>query len=329
MAAVIEKMNKKVTIKDIANALNISHSTVSVVLGGREKELHLNADTCSRVRETAKQMGYRPNMFAKCLRKQCSYSIGILLPSPKDPYYAAMVAEMQHLLADSEYTGIFSFWDTRDKIQKATLRILQRGVDGVVTCESDYLPPELDIPVVTYVNEDPRYDYVGLVAHMYDHLAIRYLRGLGHEKIAMASRSNMSYSAEFNQKLEKHGLLPLDPDYRIDMSRPESIGKYFAERLKTNRLPTAVIAFYDRDALLVMQHAWMSGIRIPEQLSIVVYNNELNLVPELTTLKCVRPSMSEKIIELLLNRLKNPAVPRQKAILQIQVIEGGTCAPAR
>lgn len=313
------------TLKDIARELNLSYATVSAVMRGRSKELHISEATRNRVLNAANHLGYKPNLAARALRNNRSYNIGILLPSPRDPAYAEMVADIQHELAGSEYTGIFSFWEHSNKIQAATDNILRYNIEGLITNEPDCLPPDLRIPVVTYYTENPKYDYVAYDNEKVVRISLEYLVELGHRKIGFISIKNSKRAKAFEKIRKDLGIVDSQMWCVDRMNRKiNGLEKSFAEK----NIPDAIICSNDEVAMLVIQYAERYNLLVPRDLSIIGSNDGWAArlsTPPLTTIQRTNVPFGKLLAETLFRRLNNPTLPKVRYITEPALVERESC----
>ncbi len=314
------------TLKEIAGKLNLSYSTVSAVMRGRSEELHISPATTERVRRAANEFGYKPNLAARALRNNRSYNIGILLPSPRDLSYAVMVAEIQHRLTDTEFTGIFSFWESEDKIQSATENILKHNIEGLITNEPECLPKHLKIPVVTYFTEHPRYDFVCYSQEGVVETTLDYLEQLGHRSVGIVSVKNSGRTELFQESLHKRGMR-VAGTWLIDQKSEKIEG--LDEVLSSGNIPDAIVGNSDEAAMLVIQYAGRHGVSVPRDMSVIGCNDNwiAGLAsPPLTTICRTDEPFGRLLTEMLLRRLEQPDLPKMKYVTKQTLIERGTCA---
>jgi LacI family transcriptional regulator len=317
------------TLKEIAEKLNLSYSTVSAVMRDRSEELHISPATAERVRKAAKEFGYKPNLAARALRNNRSYNIGVLLPSPRDLSYAVMVADIQHRLANTEYTGIFSFWESEDKIRNATENILKYNIEGLITNEPAYLPKNLKIPVVTYFQEHPAYDFVCYSQQEVAEISLEYLYRLGHRNIGIVYWKNGERVHHLRQIIREQGMREAGI-WQIGGTGERCDG--LEQALAAGQVPDAIVANNDESAMLIIQYAEKYGIAVPRDMSVIGCNDNwiAQLAsPPLTTIRRTDEAFGALLAEILLKRLANPELPRIKYITRQTLIERGSCAECK
>lgn len=328
-------MGKRVTIMDIAHDCGLSKSTVGYALNSSTKD-KVSLAKRKLIHETALKLGYQTNIIARGLSSQKSYTIGVLLPSPLDNFYAYMVAKIQHLLIETDYSPLFAFWEKAEDRRKAFDNILSRRVDAVITCEPSYLPDDIKIPVVSYSNNDRRFDYVGYCPEKATKIRLDYLMDLGHTKIAYIGRQNCLRSRVFHRLVKEYGIVNI-PEWNQGPELREmdvfSGGGISLEKIwKQKERPSAIIAHCDAVAIGAIRKAWELGIKIPDDLSIIGFDDILHArycTPALTTAGCEDVNIiAEVMVETILDRLKDKTLTRIEHIIQPKLIIRESCGKA-
>ncbi|OGV53226.1 MAG: hypothetical protein A2X49_12570 [Lentisphaerae bacterium GWF2_52_8] len=320
---------------DIARELKIAQSTVSRVLNGKDKG-RVSPKRAELIRKTARDMGYQINLAAVGLRKMKSYTIGILLPSPRDSFVGKLVAELQHKISQTDYMANFAFWETLEGAEDSTKSILSRRVDAIVTCEPQFLPANVGIPVLSYFNYDRRFDFVGFDREEALCLCIDYLWNLGHRKIGyIGGFKSVQKNGKVAKNLSQKGLAPL-PEWKSVTSNvfekdwENNLKDEFERQWNCSKRPSAILAQNDATAIVVLRKAWEMGIKVPQELSIIGMNNipqSSTCTPSLTTVdNFAGVSIAEIILEVIFKRLENPSLPKQKYIAHSKLLKRESCA---
>ena len=199
----------------------------------------------------------------------------------------------------------------------------------MITVASSLLPDNMDIPVVSYFHDDPRFDSICTGAEHSSKMAMEYLKKCGHRKIGYIGPKRDSRFKFLNRDALVCGLEFYDR-WQID-HRYASEEDTFSKLLKGNRnqdLPTALIVHNDVLALKVMRSIHEHGYRVPEDFSIIGHDNIpccTSITPSLTTMSYGTPAeIADTIVELLIKRMKNPASPRQKIVLEPELFKRET-----
>lgn len=308
-------MATRVTLQDIANYCGFSKSMVAQVMRD-PKGSSAKLETKTLIMDTARKFNYRSNFVAKALSTNKSYTIGVLLPSTKNYYYADMVALIQHSLNKTDYMPVFSFWESDEKQAVVVEHILSRQVDAIITCEPGYLPDNLNIPVLSFHKFDKRFDFVGCAPEEVIKISLEYLLSLGHRKIGYIG---------FATDARGEAFIKLAPQYGIS---PSSIVKLpydditagiegFNEILKRDLKVTAIMTHSDATALGVMRRAWELNKKIPEDFSLMGFGNIRHAAyctPCLTSIgqDYNMESYVETILKFVFERLKDNSLPVRK-----------------
>ena len=334
--SVIEKeVAMAITMTEVAKQLNLSHSTVSLVLNNRYHN-RVRPEVAARILSTAKELGYRPNRAASELRRQRSNNIGILLPSTRNFFYGEMVADLHQKICQLNYSPIFAFWDLLGEQQRAVETILSWQTEAIITVEPSLLPRKLDIPVASFYNADPRFDLVELNLPAAMTQILRYLYELGHRRIAwLGNREDLRYKT-LVQQAPKFGIA-IPPEFQVVGRGVLSFadGSQFFDRLleqSRGRLPTAIIAHNDMVAIGIIRQAVKRGYRIPEDFSLVgqddIVQAEFSL-PTLTTIHYADGgSVAKMLVDTVFRRLKCPELPRQVVRIEPTLIKRESCGVA-
>lgn len=308
-------MATRVTLQDIADHCGFSKSMVAQVMRNPEGS-SAKSKTKSIIINTAQKFNYRSNLAAKALSTNKSYTIGVLLPSTKNYYYADMVAVTQHSLSATNYTPVFAFWENDEKKLAVVEHILSRQVDAIITCEPGYLPDNLNIPVVSFANFDKRFDFVGVNPQEVIKISMEYLLSLGHRKIGYIGYATDARGKEFAKLAPQYGIessgiinLPYDD---IDAGI-----EGFTEILKRNVNITAIITHSDATAFGVMRRAWELNKKIPDDFSLMGFGNIRHAgycTPGLTSIghDYDMESYIALILKVIFDRFKDNSLPRQK-----------------
>lgn len=337
-----------VTLRDIANEVGVSISAVSLVLNDRG-DGRVNPASAARIRAVADDLGYVPNLLARGLKTKQSLTIGLLADGvASTPFAGPMVAGAQTAAAESGY--LLMLIDTVGMTgleSPAVKALLQRNIEGLIVAP-DYnsrvkLPrvprsmpivvldgqPDGDETIADWVAPDE----VGGAA-----TATRYLIKAGHRRIAMCNLADERYIATglrkqgYEEALREAGIVP-DPalhvlSLELTAAAARAIG---LELLQRHDRPTAVFCFSDKLAFGIYQAASQLGLRIPEDLSVVGFDNHPfvaeSLLPGLTTIQLPHNFMGDWAARQLIarSRAKDPEGPISH-LAQCPIVERGSVA---
>jgi LacI family transcriptional regulator len=333
------------TLRDVARVAGVHPGTVSRALNPQTRSL-VNERTARRVMDAAQELGYRPNPIARGLRTNRSNTIGVLVPDLMNPLFAAVVRGIEDGLRDGGYTPLIANTDNDAERERVAYEAMNaRQVDGFIaaTAVRDHwlLADQADSDVkVVLVNRRVDSDALPAVTgddHEGIRLAVEHLAGLGHRRIAHLSGSQSLYTGwsrhrGFVDAMEGQGL-ELDPDL-IEFSgafTEREGARRCAELLARRRDFTAIVAGNDLLALGCYDALAQAGLRCPDDVSVVGYNDMPfadRFSPPLTTVRVPHYELGATAAALMLEQLRGTDVaPRQLLLTPELVIRGSTARP--
>ena len=330
-------MKKRSTIKDVAALAGVSAATVSRALDDRPE---ISSETKERVRSACAQLGYVPNAAARGLAGHATHTIGLVLPDISNPYFSGMATAIEETAA-AHGCRVFLSNSLRkeDRELRAIENLVARQVDGIlvnpVSPESQLRHREVlgGLPCVYLgANHDESPSYVMADNETGAYAAARYLIRLGHRDILFLGGRTTSRTREqrirgFRRALAEAGLegreLPAPPN--VTLMRQWSYET--ALELLKGPLPDAIFAYSDMTALKVLEAAEERGVRIPEDLSMVGYDNiafgALHRI-HLTTVSQHKYQQGQIAVERLLEKI-NGSRAHTEDILEPELIIRSTC----
>ena len=330
-------MKKRATIKDVAALAGVSAATVSRALDDRPE---ISSETKERVRSACAQLGYVPNAAARGLAGHATHTIGLVLPDISNPYFSGMATAIEETAA-AHGCRVFLSNSLRkeDRELRAIENLVARQVDGIlvnpVSPESQLCHREVlgGLPCVYLgANHDESPSYVMADNETGAYAAARYLIRLGHRDILFLGGRTTSRTREqrirgFRRALAEAGLegreLPAPPN--VTLMRQWSYES--ALELLKGPLPDAIFAYSDMTALKVLEAAEERGVRIPEDLSMVGYDNiafgALHRI-HLTTVSQHKYQQGQIAVERLLEKI-NGSRAHTEDILEPELIIRSTC----
>lgn len=322
-------MANRPTMKDIAKATGFSLSTVSRALSDKPD---VAPQTHERIRDAARQMGYRPNKLARSLRLSTTKTIGVIISDISNPYFGALVKGIEREARRAGHSVIL--FDTNEdysREEEAVAVMLEEQVAGVILTPTQRKPGTVErllearVPLVlasrrfsgiktNYVVTDDVHG--GL-------LATEHLIALGHKRIGMINGPmHISSAAErfegYRQTLESHGL-SVEDSYVTTGSVSIDDG-FAAARILLDRkpFPTAIFAFSDFVAFGVMKAIRERGLRVPEDISVVGYDDNQFascLETPLTTVRVPKEQLGMEAAQVLQRQIEGSQPLRQVELL--------------
>ncbi|MBQ7766043.1 MAG: LacI family DNA-binding transcriptional regulator [Lachnospiraceae bacterium] len=335
------------TIYDISEQAGVSIATVSRVLNNSS---NVSDKTRQKVLDVMEASGYTPNIFARGLGLDTMKTIGILCADSSDLYLAKAVYYLEQLLRKNSYDTILCCTGFDPEHKKNSMELLlSKRVDGIILCGSNFLHDKnkdneyirqaaKQLPVMM-LNAD--YDYENVYSCFCDDRrsmanATKTMIRSGHTDILYLYNSHTSSSMRkldgFTAGLEAEGL-PVIKEYQRYYSGSHEdfdemvafINNLVQEGLKFN----GIIAADDTLALAAIKYAHNTGISVPEELSVIGYNNSLLAKccnPELTSVDNQLETLCKTLVHTLINVLNGESTP-QKSIFFGDLIERGTTEP--
>lgn len=306
-----------VSIKDVARAANVSHSTVSRAL--RNSSL-VNPETRALIHRIAAEQGYTVSAVGRSLVMRRTNTIGVVVTTIADPFAGEVVSGIEEFVLSHGYSVILAASHSdADRELRAVSSFQERRVDGILVMASRigvrYLQmlSGMKVPIVL-INSHHAGEFVYSVRiDNIDgaHLATRHLADLGHTRIAyigdkLGFQSDIERLTGYRETLEQRDL-EFDPDLVVHGDGTPDGGLQMMRRLLSlTKRPTAVFCYNDREAIGAMRAIRDCGLRIPRDISIVGFD-DLYLSsytdPPLTTIHQPKRELGLLAGELLLQLL--------------------------
>lgn len=340
------------TLKDLARHLDLSPATISLVLNRSPVADAIPPETQERVFAAARELGYKPNYIARSLRSRRTYSIGVLVPDVSDPYAAEVVSGIEsHLLGEGYQYLVTSHRRSTPKLLQEDLELLtRRSVDGIILVATE-LHQQPPVPTVV-ISGHTR--VAGLSNVVIDHdlaarLALSHLKELGHRRIALfkgqPASSDTKDRARAIHQAAASLRLSIPPELTLQLSGEDSEtvfapddayqeGYAFGQRLLDRNIPfTALFAFDDASAIGAIRAFLDAGLRVPEDVSVVGFDDIQSAAfvnPRLTTVRQPLREMGRIAARVVLGRVESTG-PAEDAfvVLEPQLIVRDSTGPAK
>ena len=309
-----------ITLTELARKAGVSIATVSRALNNTDHPM--NEATRARILAIANEVGYRPNMVARSLKTDRTYTIGLIVDNIVSPFTPTIIRGIQDYLKLHNYFSVIINADWNPELEtEAIHQLISRSIDGIIFVESHLRGTNsiLDLANKPYVFVHRLFsgtfgNWV-LVDEPYGaRLAVEHLAKLGHRRIAFINGPHGWDAAAnrllgYQETLAQMGL-PYDPDLVVE-GNWEVQGGYPAAKklLSLAQRPTAIFAANDLMALGAIYAIQELGLRVPEDVAIVGYDNrEITSIsrPTITTVVLPCYEMGETSAQMLLRRLENP-----------------------
>jgi DNA-binding LacI/PurR family transcriptional regulator len=312
---------------DVAHKAGVSRALVSLVVRGSPK---VSEARRARVVAAAEQLGYRPNAMARGLASRRTSTFGVLLNELHNPFYAEIMDGIEEAAETLEYRLLASTGGRRTGGEsRAVDMLLEHRVDGLLlvgprlrTSEIAAAARHVPVVVVARAVRHPTVDWIVNDEPAGARLVIGHLVGLGHRRIthidggrgAGASARRRAYELAMREAGLVREIRVLGGDYT------DVAGVHAAERLlESGSLPTAIFAANDLLATGVIDRLEDAGLRVPEDVAIVGYDNTFLAALHhisLTTINQPRPEMGRQAVRALVDRVEG----RRTATLRLRTL---------
>jgi LacI family transcriptional regulator len=332
---------KPVGLKDLARHLGLSTATISTVLNGTPAAREIPAATQERIMAAAEKFNYRPNAMARSLRGMRSHTVGVLVPEISEGYGALVLGAVgDYLLSKGYFFFVATHRRKPDLMDEYPHLLRQRSVEGFIVIDTALEKP---LPLPTVVISGHR-SFPGITNIVLDHdhaahLALEHLVQLGHERIAFIKGQPFSADSETRWKAIERAAASLGiavheelvVQLEIDTFSPYVGYPVVRRLLQRTRDFTALFAYNDLSAIGALRALRDSGLRIPEDVSVVGFddiNSAAFQIPSLTTVRQPLDKMGALAAEVLLERIHGGRNPVEVTVEPELVIREST-APSR
>lgn len=334
---------RSVSLKDLAQHLGLSPTTISLVLNDSPQSTSIPQATREKVIAGARRLNYRPNFLARSLRSKRSYAVGVIVPELSEGYSALVVGGIEDTLLEKGYMYLATSHRHSERQVELLSRLLwERRVEGLIVVDTPY-EIKAPLPIVS-VSGHSNFDGVTNLILNHDIAAefgIGHLKSLGHRSIAAIKGQPFSSDTEIRWKAFEAAArlqaVPIDPALVVqlegDSPSPET-GYRAAVQLIDRGVPfTALFAFNDIAAFGAIRALRERGLRVPESVSVIGFDDVWGAayhIPALTTIRQPLRHMGALAAETLLARigLQDPSeYPRVIEVLPELVVRESTAPP--
>lgn len=309
----------KVTIKDVAADAKVSTATVSHVLNNTRS---VSEEVAQRVRASVERLNYYPNRLVSSIRGRRTNIIGMLIPAIANETMSRIADYIQEILFRNGMSlTIFSSHYDRETEENAIRTMLMHRVDAILAIPSFLDSPALEearrtgTPVILLDRELPgaAFDSVRCNNYLGEYTAVQHLIRMGHRKIGYVDRTvKLSHSIDqyngYRQALIDNGITPNEL-YEVSAHGHFYHAGIDAAQTLMRHAPeiTAIACYYDLIAFGVIRGLLELGYRIPEDISVIGYDNMVftkAMWPSLTTVDMSLETIAQRACDLLMMRLE-------------------------
>jgi DNA-binding LacI/PurR family transcriptional regulator len=312
---------RPISLRDLGKHLGLSPTTVSLVLNGSPAARSIPAATQRRVIAAARELNYRPNFLARSLRSQKSGLVGVMLPEVGEGYSSLVLRGIEERLLEQGYVYLVTSHRHKPELIDRGPRLLyERSVEGVIAVDSP-IREELPVPVVSVSGHDR---VPGVANIVLDHgraadQGIAHLAELGHRRIAVIRGQRFSSDSKIrwqtiSQAARRRGV-PIHRDLvaelKGDSPSPHSGAAATRGLLAAGARFTALWAFNDVSAIGAIRALHEAGLRVPEDVSVLGFDDIYSAAfhtPALSTVRQPLDCMGRLAADVLLERIQRPAV---------------------
>lgn len=333
-----------VGLKQLALHLGLSPTTLSLVLNDAPSASSIPQQTKDRIFEAAKELNYRPNYVARSLRVQRTHTLGVIVPELSDGYSAMVLNGVEDVLSKEGFFYLTaSHLHREDLLEKHPQILIERQVEGIIAVDS----PIRFQPTLPCVNVSGHEEIEGVTNIILNHqtaaeLGIGHFYELGHRKIAVIKGQDFSSDTEIRWETISEAAgkrsIPIAPKFcsQLEGDTPSPEIGYVAMKklLAGGEKFTALFAFNDISAIGAIRALEESGLRVPQDVSVMgfddIYAAEFHN-PALTTIRQPLYEMGRLAAQTVLDGLKNPgnSIPKILNVEPELIVRNSTAPVAK
>ena len=338
------KHSKPVSLKFLAEHLGLSQGTVSMALSANVDATGVALKTRERVLKAAARFQYRPNHHARSLSKGKSNTIGVIVPAISEGYYSTIISSIEtHLLEQDYFFFVTSHRWNHELLDRLPELLMSRGAEGIILINTT-LDRDLPVPTVRIggTKRHERSTNVCLNEERGAQLALEHLYRLGHRDIAFVrgEKESTATKARWEGIMRSAGQMSVRvrPELTIQLelgswraaARYGYVGYHAANELLAHRVPfTALFAYNDSTAIGAIRAFRDAGLRVPEDISVVGYDDIPSAEyerPALTTVRQPLDKMGQLAAEVLLRAIEGDSQPNRILVEPEMVVRSSTAA---
>jgi len=333
-----------VTIRDVAKESGFSSTTVSIVLNNAPLARYIPATTKKRIERAAKKLGYRPNLFARSLRSKRSHTVGVMVFDMTDPYCTLVLRGIENSLYQSSYLPILTdVHNERSRFERYLEMLLDRRVEGLIVLANwlfldinllgDLEKSSVPTAIIGVELKTESISSVIVDNEIGAHMAVEHLYSLGHRRIAFIRgpktladsaprwKGIRNFAKASGLELDPHLIVDL-PESRDPISSFEAGHKLTEELVKQKRPFTAILAFDDLTAFGTIRALTKAGLRVPEQCSVIGFDDVATCAlytPPLTTVRQPMETMGATAVGIVVDGINAVLEKRETSALHRKV----------
>ena len=332
------------TIRDVARESGYSASTVSIVLNSAPLSRYIPEDTKARIHSAARRLGYRPNPLARSLRSQRSNIVGVMVFDITDPFCTLILRGLENSLYPSNYLSLLAdAHNEPHRFERYLEMLLDRRVEGLIVIANwlvtdikllaDLTAKQVPTVITGRAYEIDTVSTVSVDNEAGAALALEHLYRLGHREIAFLRGPKVLTSSGQRWKgiraFANSAGLQLDPKRIAEL--PESLdpnssfeagAQLTAELLRQQKTFTALLAYDDMTALGALRALKHKGLRVPEDCSVIGFDDVAQAglsAPSLTTVRQPMEAMGSISVGIMLDAIKAVDQKRDAPVIRRKI----------
>jgi DNA-binding LacI/PurR family transcriptional regulator len=332
---------KAVGLKVLSDHLGLSVAAISRVLSASPAARSIPKETQDRILAAAERLNYRPNLFARSLRNRRSQTIGVLVPEVSEGYTTLVLSGIEHQLLQADYFYFLVSHHHREEMIQRSQRLFQdRAVEGIIAVDT-LLRERWAIPTVTVSGHHEPQGVTNIVLNhrLAAALAVDHLRGLGHRRLAFIKGQRFSSDTESRWRGIRHVMkrngLTIFPKLvaQLEGDQPSHEPGYLATQrlLAGGESFTSLFAFNDVSAIGAIKALREAGLRVPQDVSVVGFDDIESAAfqnPGLTTVRQPLRTMGMLAAQTVLQQIGAPASASRAQQIMVDpefVVRESTC----
>ncbi len=327
----IVKSGAAISLKQLAAHLELSPTTLSLVLNYAPSANSIPQETKDRIFSAARELNYRPNYLARSLRVQRTHTLGVIVPELSDGYSAMVLNGVESELSKQGFFYLTASHLHRDDLlEKLPQVLIERQVEGIIAVDT----PIRFEPSLPIVNVSGHQEIEGVTNVILNHqhaaeLGIGHLYDLGHRRIAVIKGQTFSSDTEIRfdsiLKAARKRNISIDRNLRGQMegeSPSPEVGYHATKKIiTTGEKFTALFAFNDVSAIGAIRALEEMGLSVPADVSVLGFDDIYAAAfhnPALTTIRQPLFEMGSLAAKTLLNKLAGKKNGSSKAVLNVE-----------
>ncbi|MGL4874360.1 MAG: LacI family DNA-binding transcriptional regulator [Clostridium sp.] len=324
----------KATLMDIAKALNISKTTVSIVLNNKGE--NISEETKKKIFDKAKELNYIPNYLAKSLSMKKTFSIGVIVPNIDNPFFSEMVNAIEVILNENGYSMILcNTFNNKEREAENIKLLINKAIDGIIIIPVNkefenieiLKSNKIDFVLVDRVKENEKEENsVSCDSREGVKLGIEYLNK--NKNIAFITGSEFDLKEDVRLQSYRENIKKLDEELIIK-EEITMVGGFRATEKLLERKKKIDSIFYSSDIMAVggIKYLLRNGFLIPKDINILGFDNIgicSFIEPELTTIAQPIKEMGVESAKLLLRVINNEKIEEKNIIMKPYLVERAT-----